>query len=744
MVACSPPIRRAEQALKAGKYQQAEKLLEQATEDPESVKEAKPLLALTHFHTQGFKVALEELQALDKTERDERNYQRTVREIQKALKQLDTLAQNPDPAALRSMLSAYRQDPFLAERLQWLLYLNSNRTDLNLIRPLEQSEDPLIQQLVLWEEARQTPEKFTELLERFPHSPFRARWYQSLLERYESKELPKEAQNLLIRWKNELSDQSDLKAEILLKQAEFNLVDHPNAALNYYLTYLRLFPKHRAGHKTLYTIREKLGDKLAPQDHLLLAEAAYQRYMYQTAYSELSQVPPKTAQEYYRLGTYALKAKYYREAREAFETLRQRYKNTTEAGLAGVALASLHRNAKAYSTALQTLEAVKTAYASQKQVMAAALWEQGLVYDLQNQAEQRAKVCLQLAQKMPTDEQAMPALWQAVWFAYRQHDYARVITLLENNKRNYEGHELASRFKYWLARAYEESDDPQHAQRLYQDLVKRPLMDYYSHRARERLRILQHGGADQYATKPYKGYQTHSIPHPGYAEAFQSALNGTSDGFSPLRELYYLHQLDDFMFLAQYSEDPEIQVLHGLELQRQGRDYEAVTRYRYPAEKDDRYLPAAFPLSYFPQIEAEAKKYGLNPFLVSGLIWQESQYKPDIQSWVGATGLMQIMPATAEQIAGKLALQNYDLTQPQNNIQMGTWYLHDRHELFNNNSLLAVASYNAGAGPVNRWLKDYGDLDNDALAESITYPETRGYVKHVFTAYWIYQQLYGR
>ena len=107
-------------------------------------------------------------------------------------------------------------------------------------------------------------------------------------------------------------------------------------------------------------------------------------------------------------------------------------------------------------------------------------------------------------------------------------------------------------------------------------------------------------------------------------------------------------------------------------------------------------------------------------------------------------GLMQIMPATGEQIANELGLEEYNLTDPADNIKMGTWYLKSRHDVFDGNPLFAVASYNAGAGPVLKWKKQFGNLPYDALAESIPYPETRGYVKRVFTSYWIYQALYGK
>ena len=104
---------------------------------------------------------------------------------------------------------------------------------------------------------------------------------------------------------------------------------------------------------------------------------------------------------------------------------------------------------------------------------------------------------------------------------------------------------------------------------------------------------------------------------------------------------------------------------------------------------------------------------------------------------------MQIMPATAANIAQKLGLKDYRLTDAPTNIRMGTWYLAHTHQTFDGNSLFAIASYNAGAGPALRWQKQFAGLPMDAMAESITYPETRDYVKKVFTGYWIYERLYS-
>ncbi|MBF2052145.1 MAG: transglycosylase SLT domain-containing protein [Candidatus Sericytochromatia bacterium] len=743
LTACQPGLEDAENHLRDGRWQEAQQTLTQVLQQEPDSFEAQVLLAETRFYTEGLSAALTALRELYAQEPEHPALQRGLKALKVHFVALDELRESKDAAALQRYLDEVPND-FLAERVRWLLYRKTNRQDQALLSSLARSQDPLLQQLVAWEQAREAPERFAELLERFPDSPFCFAWYDALTSLHWQQERPAEAHSLLVRWKGELSDRDPQKAHVLLKQAEYSTEKQPAAALNYYQTYLRLFPTHPAGRQTIYTVREDFKERLGTADHRWLAEAAHERYMYQTAYAELSQVPPRSLQDHWQLAEYAMKAKYYPQARQHYETLKQRYPGSQEAGLATVALATLQRLNKAYGPARQQLAAARSAYTRQPRVQAAALWEEGILYDLQNKDADRARVYHQLLELDPEYEHAMEALWYALWHDYRQRDYARVIRDLTRFARYYEDHSLKPRFVYWLGRSHEALEQWDEAEAAYRQLENNPLMDYYTHRARARLKVLKQGGDDDYATTAYTGYQREVATFPSYAQAFEAAVKGDALALSPLQELLLLGQTPEFMQLASLSQEPRWQVLYGLQLQREGRYYDAVTRYRYLATKDDVYLPAAFPLAFFDHIESEAAKYQMNPFLAAGLIWQESQYKPDIQSWVGATGLMQIMPATGQQIAAELQLTDYDLTHAETNIQMGVWYLHTRHKTFEGNSLLAVASYNAGAGPVYRWLKQFGHLPYDALAESITYPETRGYVKHVFTSYWIYQHLYGR
>lgn len=65
------------------------------------------------------------------------------------------------------------------------------------------------------------------------------------------------------------------------------------------------------------------------------------------------------------------------------------------------------------------------------------------------------------------------------------------------------------------------------------------------------------------------------------------------------------------------------------------------------------------------------------------------------------------------------------------------------HQQYNNNSLLAIASYNAGPGNVSRWLRTIGKTDPDEFVENIPFNETKNYVRQVFGNYWNYLRLYN-
>lgn len=155
------------------------------------------------------------------------------------------------------------------------------------------------------------------------------------------------------------------------------------------------------------------------------------------------------------------------------------------------------------------------------------------------------------------------------------------------------------------------------------------------------------------------------------------------------------------------------------------------------------YWRGLYPFPFRPLIQTWSIEHRLNPFLVTALIRQESRFETEIQSSADAQGLMQIIPPTAEWVADQLGLSNYQLANPDDNIRLGTWYLNYTHQEYGDNSLYAVASYNAGPGNVADWITRFDTADPDRFINRIPFSETKGYVQSVFENYWNYLRLYN-
>ncbi len=248
-------------------------------------------------------------------------------------------------------------------------------------------------------------------------------------------------------------------------------------------------------------------------------------------------------------------------------------------------------------------------------------------------------------------------------------------------------------------------------------------------------------------------------PNLDFAETYSPLPMGSE----ALQELYFLRQYQDAWTLLQ-SEIGRSQQLtvneqfaEGLILLKLGKISQGIqtildlARRELPQDrsqweslrKTPVYWYSLFPFPYRKDILKYAEQQGINPLLVISVMRKESTFNPKIDSRVGAIGLMQIVPPTAEWVAKQIKFKDYTLTKAEDNIKIGTWYLAHNHHRYENNSLLAIASYNAGTGNVNQWLDRYDVNDSDRFVEHIPFPETQDYVEGVFGNYWNYLRLYN-
>jgi soluble lytic murein transglycosylase len=157
-------------------------------------------------------------------------------------------------------------------------------------------------------------------------------------------------------------------------------------------------------------------------------------------------------------------------------------------------------------------------------------------------------------------------------------------------------------------------------------------------------------------------------------------------------------------------------------------------------------LQLVYPFPYREGVLREARANGLDPWLVAGLIRQESMFNPRARSAVGALGLMQVMPATGTRVAQGLGIRNFTaarLTEPDINLRIGTRYLADQVRSHGGRLVDAIAAYNAGPQRVTRWRQFPEYRDPELFTERIPFEETRSYVKIVQQNARIYRELYG-
>jgi soluble lytic murein transglycosylase len=143
-----------------------------------------------------------------------------------------------------------------------------------------------------------------------------------------------------------------------------------------------------------------------------------------------------------------------------------------------------------------------------------------------------------------------------------------------------------------------------------------------------------------------------------------------------------------------------------------------------------------YPMPYKAEVVARSQVVGIDPAFVYGLIRQESRFVTDAKSSVGASGLMQVMPATARWTAKKIGLTDFKgphITERETNIAIGTGYLKLLLDNFGGSMPMAAAAYNAGPGRPRNWRGQSGApvLEAAIWAENIPFAETRDYVKKV-------------
>jgi soluble lytic murein transglycosylase len=337
---------------------------------------------------------------------------------------------------------------------------------------------------------------------------------------------------------------------------------------------------------------------------------------------------------------------------------------------------------------------------------------------------------------------AREALFRAADRSLKLNDPAEAARLWKTYVERYPEGSITSRVAYTAARLQQRRGRQLEARDFYAAAMHAEPTSYYAIRASDRLRV-----------DPLAGTLTQPHPWPGLAIDPVEAGN-------VLRRLDALHQAglgqewraELEAAIRSFGSRPAALIVLGEGLRERDRPLDAIRighklREIAGGHWDERLLKLVYPFPYRDLLEDEAHRAGVDPFLLAGLVRQESSFRPAVRSWVGATGLGQIMPATGRWLAPSVGIGNYEeklLEAPEVNLRMSARYIGDLLKRYNGAVDLALAGYNAGPSRADRWRRTLGyGGDPDEFRERIPFDETREYVRIVIRNAAIYERLYG-
>jgi soluble lytic murein transglycosylase len=172
----------------------------------------------------------------------------------------------------------------------------------------------------------------------------------------------------------------------------------------------------------------------------------------------------------------------------------------------------------------------------------------------------------------------------------------------------------------------------------------------------------------------------------------------------------------------------------GWEVRRRGRPFDRLL------------LEVLYPFPFREMVMREAQEWNVDPYLIAGMIRQESAWWPRARSGADARGLMQVLPATGERLSRSIGPSRFTPSVLYNadvNLHLGTAYLWDMLQRYENDIPLVLSAYNAGPTRATRWRRFPEASDPVRFTERIPFRETRGYVKNVTRNRELYAFLYG-
>lgn len=388
-----------------------------------------------------------------------------------------------------------------------------------------------------------------------------------------------------------------------------------------------------------------------------------------------------------------------------------------------------------------------------------ALFLAGNYYRLADDNDRATEYYRKVFELFPDSESAPRAHWNVAWQAYRDRRLADAQKLFEDHIKRFPSSPQVSAAFYWLGRMAQQ-EAPLASAAYYRKLTETFPNFYYGLLARERLaelppELVRSPASTQprfaNISRPGDG----AIPpgRPSHVDAavlsrakilesawlIDWATAELSDAASESSHPFWLQE--ELARLEKERGQHHVAMRYG---KRTVRGYFAMDIADLPREMWE----ILFPRLWWDDLRKNAKAADLDPYLVAGLIRQESEFNPRARSRSNARGLMQLLPSTARYMSRHVPdrrARRYSLAalyRPEINMIYGTQYLRQVLDRFDGNVEYALAGYNAGPNRVDEWTRDEKFGEPAEFVESIPITQTREYVQAVLRNAAVYRLLY--
>ena len=507
-----------------------------------------------------------------------------------------------------------------------------------------------------------------------------------------------------------------------------------------------------------------LGAGVAPADatqQRRRADKLYEAKLYALAAQAYVQMPSlspdaATGDVWLRAGVSYYKSNSFKQAVEALSQVRSRYPKMTVEALYYKCLAQLSLDSEA--AALETLAELRRVAPSSERV-GDLLYAVGRHYDKLGRDEQASAYYTQLVRQFPQAEGADEAHFWLAWRAHTAKDYRTASRLLIEHVANYsEVTDNRGKAGFWAAYDAERSGDKETAMTLYRAMLMRYGAGWFGVNAERRIAKLASEGV---RGKPFEsnlilrravaGLQTVKLPQEAVKDADAERVTKAEQ---LTRVTFYQSAMNELDAAREkYPNSPSVNLRIAQIFRTQGEAPAAINALKraypdygqmLPEEATREVWEVFYPLKWWSNIKEEAKRHDLDPYLIAGLIRQESVFIPNAHSYANAYGLMQLLPYVGRDVARKSgagAITTNDLFNPVLNIQLGTVYVKELTDQFNRFEYVAAA-YNGGPGRVRKWIKELPAAEIEEWVESIPIEQTRLYVQGVYRNARQYQRLY--